>query len=65
MSELEDKFSIALANVETAKALILHMKANEKDQEKVNLLANYNLELLDLKLRLKDMIKHLNKIEGD
>ena len=65
MSELEDKLSIALANIETAKQIILHGKANEKDQEKVNLLANYNLELLDLKLRLKDMIKHLNKIEGD
>ena len=65
MSELEDKLSIALANIETAKQIILHNKANEKDQEKVNLLANYNLELLDLKLRLKDMIKHLNKIEGD
>jgi hypothetical protein len=65
MSELEDKLNIALANVETVKQMIMYRKANEKNQDKVNCLANYNLELLDLKLRLKDMIKNLHTIEEE
>ena len=62
MSELEDKLQIALANVETAKAMILLKKENNKDDEVNSYLTNYNLELLDLKIRLKDMIRTLPKI---
>lgn len=64
MTELEDKLQLALANVENAKLLILNMKESEEDESKSSMLTNYNLELLDLKLRLKDMIRNLPKIEG-
>ena len=65
MTELEDKLQLALANVENAKLMILNMKeeAEEDDNYKISMLTNYNLELLDLKLRLKDMIKNLPSIE--
>ena len=65
MSELGDKLQIALANIETSKAIILNMKANSTDEYKTSMLTNYNLEMLDLKLRLQDMIRNLPKIEGD
>lgn len=63
MTELEDKLQIALANVENAKLMILNMKESETDDLKNSMLTNYNLELLDLKLRLKDMLRNLPKIE--
>lgn len=63
MTELEDKLQIALANVENAKLMILNMKESEEDDLKNSMLTNYNLELLDLKLRLKDMLRNLPKIE--
>lgn len=64
MTELEDKLQLALANVENAKLMILNMKESEDDDFKKSMLTNYNLELLDLKLRLKDMLRNLPKIEG-
>ena len=64
MTELEDKLQLALANVENAKLMILNMKESETDDLKNSMLTNYNLELLDLKLRLKDMLRNLPKIEG-
>lgn len=64
MTELEDKLQIALANVENAKLIILNMKESEEDDLKNSMLTNYNLELLDLKLRLKDMLRNLPKIEN-
>ena len=65
MTELEDKLQLALANVENAKLIILNMKekTSEHDDFKSSMLTNYNLELLDLKLRLKDMLRNLSKIE--
>jgi hypothetical protein len=63
MTELEDKLQLALANVENAKLMILNMKESETDDLKNSMLTNYNLELLDLKLRLKDMLRNLPKIE--
>ena len=65
MTELEDKLQLALANVENAKLMILNMKekADEDDPNRTSMLTNYNLELLDLKLRLKDMLANLPKIE--
>ena len=63
MSEIEDKLTIALANVEIVKSLILHKKANTKNEQLKSNLTNYNLELLDLKIRLKDMLANLPKIE--
>jgi hypothetical protein len=63
MSEIEDKLTIALANVEIVKSLILHKKANTKNEQLKSNLTNYNLELLDLKLRLKDMIRNLEQIQ--
>ena len=63
MSELEDKLNIALANVETSKQIILNKKQNTEDITMTSRLTDYNLELLDLKLRLKDMIKNLPSIE--
>ena len=64
MTELEDKLQIALANVENAKLMILNMKESETDDLKNSMLTNYNLELLDLKLRLRDMLRNLPKIEN-
>lgn len=64
MTELEDKLQLALANVENAKLIILNMKESETDDLKNSMLTNYNLELLDLKLRLKDMLRNLPKIEN-
>ena len=64
MTELEDKLQLALANVENAKLMILNMKESETDDLKNSMLTNYNLELLDLKLRLKDMLRNLPKIEN-
>ena len=63
MTELEDKLQLALANVENAKLMILNMKESETDDLKNSMLTNYNLELLDLKLRLKDMLRNLPKVE--
>ena len=59
MTELEDKLQLALANVENAKLMILNMKESETDDLKNSMLTNYNLELLDLKLRLKDMLRNI------
>ena len=64
MTELEDKLQIALANVENAKLIVLNMKESEDNDLKKSMLTNYNLELLDLKLRLKDMLRNLPKIEN-
>ena len=64
MTELEDKLQLALANVENAKLIILNMKESETNDLKSSMLTNYNLELLDLKLRLKDMLRNLPKIES-
>ena len=64
MTELEDNLQLALANVENAKLIILNMKESEEDDLKNSMLTNYNLELLDLKLRLKDMLRNLPKIEN-
>ena len=64
MTELEDKLQLALANVENAKLIILNLKESETDDLKNSMLTNYNLELLDLKLRLKDMLRNLPKIEN-
>ena len=64
MTELKDKLQLALANVENAKLMILNMKESETDDLKNSMLTNYNLELLDLKLRLKDMLRNLPKIEN-
>ncbi len=64
MTELEDNLQLALANVENAKLIILNMKESETDDLKNSMLTNYNLELLDLKLRLKDMLRNLPKIEN-
>lgn len=63
MTELEDKLQLALANVENAKLMILNMKESETDDLKNSMLTNYNLELLNMKLRLKDMLRNLPKIE--
>ena len=62
MSELEDKLNIALANVETSKQIILNKKEKTEDITMTSRLTDYNLELLDLKLRLKDMIRNLPSI---
>lgn len=64
MTELEDKLQIALANVENAKLIVLNMKESEDNDLKKSMMTNYNLELLDLKLRLKDMLRNLPKIEN-
>ena len=63
MSELEDKLNIALANIEISKEIILNKKTETEDPTMTSRLTDYNLELLDLKIRLRDMIKNLHLIE--
>ena len=68
--ELRKKLETALTNTEKCREQIKSQldKAREDDdadERQVHLLVNYNLELLDVKLRLKDFIEHLHLIQFD
>lgn len=59
VSLMEYQLKESLVNVESARKLV-DKKREEVDSD---LLDNYHYELLDLELRLKDMISHIGGIE--
>ena len=68
--ELRKELETALTNTEKCREQIKSQleklrKDENADERQVHLLVNYNLELLDVKLRLKDFIEHLNLIQFD
>ena len=67
MTELEEKLKTALTNIEEVRQTIIK-RINEEDynsQKQFYTLIDYKLELLDVKLRLKDMLEHLDLIQSD
>ena len=67
---LQSQLEIALLNTEKARDTIKQeleelQKNDKEDMEQIHLLVNYKLELLDLKLRLKDMLRHLHLLRFD
>ena len=68
--QIRQELEAALENAEKAREKIKNQldKVQEQDnpeESQVHLLVNYKLELLDLKLRLQDMLKHLHLIKFD
>ena len=55
---MEYELEQSLLNVKSARKLI-DKKREDTDSD---MLENYHIELLDLELRLKDMLNHLDKI---
>ncbi len=49
----------SLANIESAREFIDSKRLNDGDNE---YLENYHYEMLDIELRLKDMLNHIHKI---
>ena len=67
-NKIQKRIEKALENTEEARQIILvkleRLYNDEVDDEKqLHLLVNYKLELLDVKLRLKDMLEHPHLIE--
>ena len=67
---LQSQLEIALINTEKARDTVKKeleelQKKEDMDMEQLHLLVNYKLELLDLKLRLKDMLEHLHLLRLD
>ncbi len=68
--EIKSELEVALANIEKAREQIkvqLEKVQSEEivDERQVHLLVNYKLEMLDVKLRLKDFLEHLHLIQFD
>ena len=57
---MEYELEQSLLNVKSARKLI-DKKREDTDSD---MLENYHIELLDLELRLKDMLNHLDCIRG-
>lgn len=67
-NKIQKRIEKALENTEDARQIILvklerHHNDEVDDEKQLHLLVNYKLELLDVKLRLKDMLEHLHLIE--
>ena len=67
---LRKELETALTNTEKCREQIKSQlekvrEDDDADERQVHLLVNYNLELLDGKLRLKDFIEHLHLIQFD
>ena len=67
-NKIQKRIEKALENTEEARQIILvklerHHNDEVDDEKQLHLLVNYKLELLDVKLRLKDMLEHLPLIE--
>lgn len=67
-NKIRKRIEKALGNTEEARQIILvklerHYNDEVDDEKQLHLLVNYKLELLDVKLRLKDMLEHLHLIE--
>ena len=57
------ELNIALDNIEKARKTVIQELEDETDEKRIYSLINYKLELLDIKLRLKDMLNNLKLIE--
>lgn len=67
---LQSQLEIALINTEKARDTVKReleelQKKEDMDMEQLHLLVNYKLELLNLKLILKDMLEHLHLLRLD
>ena len=67
---LQSQLEIALINTEKARDTVKReleelQKNEDMDMEQLHLLVNYKLELLNLKLILKDMLEHLHLLRLD
>lgn len=67
-NKIQKRIEKALENTEEARQIILvklerHHNDEVDDEKQLHFLVNYKLELLDVKLRLKDMLEHLHLIE--
>ena len=60
---IESELNIALENVEKARNKIIEELDKETNEKRIYTLIDYKLELLDVKLRLKDMLKNLRMIK--
>lgn len=68
--QIKQELEVALENIEKAREKVKDQLDKIQDQDnpeerQIHLLVNYKLELLDLKLRLQDMLKHLHLIKFD
>lgn len=68
--KIKSELEVALANIEKAREQIKEQldkvqQEETADMRQVHLLVNYKLEMLDVKLRLKDFIEHLHLIQFD
>lgn len=68
---IKNELQSALANVEDVRQRMiklldkLYEEDDEVDEKQQHLLINYKLELLDMELRLNDLLEHLHLIEFD
>lgn len=60
---MKSELNIALENIEKARASVIKELESETDEKRIYSLIDYKLELLDMKLRLKDMLNNLHLIE--
>ena len=58
-NELEDKLTIALANVEASKKIIENKIQQNEDYK----LIKYRLQLIDIKIKLKHITTKIQKME--
>ncbi len=68
--QIKNELETALENTEKVREKMKQQlgkvqEHDDVDENQVHLLVNYKLELLDLKLRLEDMLKHLHLIKFD
>lgn len=64
-TRLESKLNKAYDNITGAKTLIEKKLEKETDPKKTLYLKDYKIELFDIQLRIKDMQRNRNIIEGD
>ena len=60
---IKSELNIALENIEKARASVIKELESETDEKRIYSLIDYKLELLDMKLRLKDMLNNLHLIK--
>ena len=68
--QIKQDLEAALSNTENVREKIKEQleeiqKSDKPDSKQLHLLVDYKLELLDIKLRLKDMIRNLHLIKFD
>jgi len=64
-TRLESKLNKAYDNITGAKTIIEKKLEKETDPKRILYLKDYKIELFDIQLRIKDMQRNRNIIEGD